>query len=295
MPGLSRKAPVWLPIVVILIAMLSIQSGASLAKSLFPLVGAPGVTALRIALGTLILVVIFKPWRLRFKKEQRLPLLFYGLSLGGMNYLFYLSIQTVPLGIAVALEFTGPLAVALFSSRRPVDFVWVALAVLGLWFLLPLGQNISHVDLTGAALALGAGACWAVYILSGQRAGEEHGPATVAIGSLIAAIVFVPLGMAQATESIWQWSILPIGLAVAVLSTALPYSLEMIALTRLPTRIFGTLMSMEPALAAMSGMVFLGESLTLTQTLALCSIIAASMGSTLTMRPETKIKKVDVN
>ena len=295
MPGLSRKAPVWLPIVVILIAMLSIQSGASLAKSLFPLVGAPGVTALRIALGTLILVVIFKPWRLRFKKEQRLPLLFYGLSLGGMNYLFYLSIQTVPLGIAVALEFTGPLAVALFSSRRPVDFVWVALAVLGLWFLLPLGQNISHVDLTGAALALGAGACWAVYILTGQRAGEEHGPATVAIGSLIAAMVFVPIGMAQATESIWQWSILPIGLAVAILSTALPYSLEMIALTRLPTRIFGTLMSMEPALAAMSGMVFLGESLTLTQTLALCSIIAASMGSTLTMRPETKINKVDVN
>lgn len=295
MPGMSRKAPVWLPIVVILIAMLSIQSGASLAKSLFPLVGAPSVTALRIALGTLILVVIFKPWRLRFKKEQRLPLLFYGLSLGGMNYLFYLSIQTVPLGIAVALEFTGPLAVALFSSRRPVDFVWVVLAVLGLWFLLPLGQNISHVDLTGAALALGAGACWAVYILTGQRAGEEHGPATVALGSLIAAIIFVPIGMAQATESIWQWSILPIGLAVAVLSTALPYSLEMIALTRLPTRIFGTLMSMEPALAALSGMVFLGESLTFTQTLALCSIIAASMGSTLTMRPETKIKKIDVN
>ena len=294
MPGLSRRAPVWLPVIVILIAMLSIQSGASLAKSLFPVVGAPGVTALRIALGTLILVVIFKPWRLRFQKEQRLPLLFYGLSLGAMNYLFYLSIQTVPLGIAVALEFTGPLAVALFSSRRPVDFVWVVLAVLGLWFLLPLGQDVSHVDLTGAALALGAGACWAVYILTGQRAGEEHGPATVALGSLIAAIVFVPLGMAQATESIWQWSILPVGLAVAVLSTALPYSLEMIALTRLPTRIFGTLMSMEPALAAMSGMVFLGETLTFTQTLALCSIIAASMGSTLTLRRESKVEEVDI-
>jgi inner membrane transporter RhtA len=275
--------------------MMSIQSGASLAKSLFPLVGAPGVTALRIALGTLILVVIFKPWRLRFKKEQRLPLLFYGLALGGMNYMFYLSIQTIPLGIAVALEFTGPLAVALFSSRRPVDFIWVILAVLGLWFLLPLGQDVTQIDLTGAALALGAGACWAVYILTGQRAGEEHGPATVALGSLIAAIIFVPIGMAQATESIWQWSILPVGLAVAVLSTALPYSLEMIALTRLPTRIFGTLMSMEPALAAISGMVFLGETLTFTQTLALCSIIAASMGSTLTMRPEPKVHNVDVN
>lgn len=295
MPGLSRTSSVWLPVAVILIAMLSIQSGASLAKSLFPLVGAPGVTALRIVLGTAILVVIFKPWRLRFKKEQRLPLLFYGLSLGAMNYLFYLSIQTIPLGIAVALEFTGPLAVALFSSRRPVDFIWVVLAVLGLWFLLPLGQSVSEIDLTGAALALGAGACWAVYILTGQRAGEEHGPATVALGSLIAAIVFVPIGMAQATESIWQWSVMPIGLAVAILSTALPCSLEMIALTRLPTRIFGTLMSMEPALAAISGMVFLGETLTLTQTLALCSIIAASMGSTLTMRPEPKVEKVDIN
>ena len=295
MPGLSRTSSVWLPVAVILIAMLSIQSGASLAKSLFPLVGAPGVTALRIVLGTAILVVIFKPWRLRFKKEQRLPMLFYGLSLGAMNYLFYLSIQTIPLGIAVALEFTGPLAVALFSSRRPVDFIWVVLAVLGLWFLLPLGQSVAEIDLTGAALALGAGACWAVYILTGQRAGEEHGPATVALGSLIAAIVFVPIGMAQATESIWQWSVMPIGLAVAILSTALPYSLEMIALTRLPTRIFGTLMSMEPALAAISGMVFLGETLTLTQTLALCSIIAASMGSPLTMRPEPTVEKVDIS
>lgn len=295
MPGLPRKSSVWMPVAVILIAMMSIQSGASLAKSLFPLVGAPGVTALRIALGTLILVVIFKPWRLRFKKEQRLPLLFYGLALGGMNYMFYLSIQTIPLGIAVALEFTGPLAVALFSSRRPVDFIWVILAVLGLWFLLPLGQSVSQIDLTGASLALGAGACWAVYILTGQRAGEEHGPATVALGSLIAAVIFVPIGMAQATDSIWQWSILPVGLAVAILSTALPYSLEMIALTRLPTRIFGTLMSMEPALAAISGMIFLGETLTLVQTLALCSIIAASMGSTLTMRPEPKVQKIDLN
>ncbi|EEV4363681.1 hypothetical protein EK666_000231 [Escherichia coli] len=199
MPGSLRKMPVWLPIVILLVAMASIQGGASLAKSLFPLVGAPGVTALRLALGTLILIAFFKPWRLRFAKEQRLPLLFYGVSLGGMNYLFYLSIQTVPLGIAVALEFTGPLAVALFSSRRPVDFVWVVLAVLGLWFLLPLGQDVSHVDLTGCALA------------------------------------------------------------------------------------------------AVSGMIFLGETLTPIQLLALGAIIAASMGSTLTVRKESKIKELDIN
>ncbi|EJD6312268.1 TPA: threonine/homoserine exporter RhtA [Raoultella ornithinolytica] len=295
MPGSSRKIPAWLPILVILIAMVSIQSGASLAKSLFPLVGAPGVTALRLALGTLILVIVFKPWRLRFTAEQRLPLLLYGLALGAMNYLFYLSIQRIPLGIAVALEFTGPLAVALFGSRRPLDFVWVILAVFGLWFLLPLGQDVAQVDLTGALLALGAGACWAVYILTGQRAGEEHGPATVAMGSLIAAVVFVPLGMLQASDTLFQWSLLPLGLAIAVLSTALPYSLEMIALTRMPTRTFGTLMSMEPALAALSGMIFLGETLTSTQTLALGAIILASMGSTLTMRRESKIEKVDIS
>lgn len=284
MPGSSRTTPAWLPILVIIIAMCSIQSGASLAKSLFPLVGAPGVTALRLALGTLILVVIFKPWRLRFEKSKRLPLLLYGLSLGAMNYLFYLSIQRIPLGIAVALEFTGPLAVALFASRRAVDFIWVILAVVGLWFLLPLGQQVAHVDLAGAALALGAGAGWAVYILTGQRVGEEHGAATVSAGSLIAAIVFVPIGVMQTGDALWHWSLLPLGLAIAVLSTALPYSLEMIALTRLPTRTFGTLMSMEPALAAISGMIFLNETLTFTQWLALLAIVTASMGSALTVR-----------
>jgi inner membrane transporter RhtA len=294
MPVLPRKLPVWVPVIILLIAMTSIQGGASLAKSLFPLVGAPGVTALRLALGTLILVIVFKPWRLRFTREQRLPLLFYGLSLGAMNYMFYLAIQTVPLGVAVALEFTGPLAVALFASRRAVDFIWVILAVLGLWYLLPLGQDVTHVDLTGAAFALGAGACWAIYIISGQRAGEDHGPATVALGSLIAAIVFVPLGAFQAGEVLWHWSILPLGVAVAILSTALPYSLEMIALTRLPTRTFGTLMSMEPALAAVSGMIFLGETLALQQVLALMAIVIASMGSTLTLRRETTIKEVEI-
>lgn len=294
MRTLSRKSPVWVPIVVLLVAMISIQCGASLAKSLFPVVGAPGVTALRLALGTLILVAVFKPWRLRFAAGQRLPLLFYGLSLGAMNYLFYLSINTVPLGVAVALEFTGPLAVALFSSRRAVDFVWVVLAVLGLWFLLPLGQSVAHVDLFGAACALGAGACWALYIITGQKAGADHGPATVALGSLIAAVIFVPIGALQAGEALWHWSILPLGLGVALLSTAIPYSLEMTALTRLPTRTFGTLMSMEPGIAALSGIIFLGETLTFTQLMALLSIILASVGSTLTLRRETQIKSVDI-
>lgn len=288
------KNSIWLPVLLLLIAMTSIQGGAALAKSLFPLVGAPGITALRLGLGTLILCIVFKPWRLRFQRSQILPLIIYGLSLGGMNYLFYLSIRTVPLGIAVALEFTGPLALALASSRRPLDFLWVILALLGLVFLLPLGENVSSVDPVGALLALGAGALWAVYIITGKRAGSQHGPATAAMGSLIGALVFVPLGITFANSGGWALSLIPIGLAIAVLSSALPYSLEMVALTRMPARTFGTLMSLEPAMAAISGILFLGEVLSLVQWLALLAIIVASAGSTLTLRP-AKAKIVPVN
>ncbi|EEQ14777.1 Inner membrane transporter rhtA [Yersinia frederiksenii ATCC 33641] len=272
--------------------MISIQSGASLAKSLFPVVGAQGITSLRLGIGTLILFVIFKPWRMRFEAGRRLPLLIYGVTLGGMNFLFYLSLKTVPLGIAVALEFTGPLAVAMLASRRPVDFIWVGLAILGLWFLLPLGNSIGTIDLFGAACALGAGACWALYIVSGQKAGGDHGPGTVAVGSLIAALVFCPIGVAYNGLALFAPAILPVALAVAILSTALPYSLEMVALTRLPTRTFGTLMSLEPALAAISGLVFLNEHLTLIQWLALASIISASIGATLTIKPKPHIDQV---
>lgn len=282
---LKSLTPALLPVVVLLISMLSLQGGASLAKTLFPTVGATGITALRLGFGTVILCLIFKPWRLRFRPEQRMPLIIYGLALGTMNFLFYLSIRTVPLGIAVGLEFVGPLTLALLGSRRPLDFLWVILAVIGLWFLLPFSTGITSVDPIGALFALGAGVCWAVYILSGQRAGAEHGAATVAIGSLIASLIFVPVGLTFAASGIWQWSVVPVAILVALLSTALPYSLEMMALTRLPARIFGTLMSLEPAVAALSGMLYLNESLSGVQCLALLAIILASSGATLTMRP----------
>lgn len=283
-------------VALLLVAMLSLQGGASLAKSLFPEVGATGITALRLGLGTLMLCVIFKPWRLRFTREQRLPLLMYGLALGCMNFLFYLSLRTVPLGVAVALEFTGPLTLALLGTRRLLDFIWVVLAVAGLWFLLPFGESMQAIDPLGAALAVGAGACWALYILAGQRAGAEHGPATVALGSLIASIVFVPTGLAFAEPGIWHWSVIPVALLVALLSSAIPYSLEMVALTRLPARIFGTLMSLEPAVAALSGILFLGETLSLKQSLGLVAIILASAGATLTLKPRNnQLKKVELN
>lgn len=280
----SQKGAVWLPVLVLLIAMTSIQGGAALAKTIFPTVGAPGITALRLGIGTLILCVIFKPWRLRFSRPQILPLVLYGIALGGMNYTFYLAIRTVPLGIAVALEFIGPLALALAGSRRPLDFLWVALALLGLWLLLPLGQSISGVDPKGAMLAVLAGAFWAMYILAGQRAGAEHGPATVAMGSVIASLIFVPLGLVYASAGIWSLSVIPVAVAIAILSSALPYSLEMIALTRMPAKSFGTLMSLEPAMAALSGMLFLGEMLGIIQWFGLLAIILASVGATLTIR-----------
>ncbi len=288
--------PVLLPVAVLLIAMLSLQGGASLAKSLFSTVGAPGITALRLGFGTLMLCIIFKPWRLRFSAAQRKPLVMYGLALGCMNYLFYLSIRTVPLGVAVGLEFLGPLTLALVGARRALDFLWVLLAVTGLWFLLPLGEGIRHIDPLGALLAVGAGACWAVYILMGQRAGAEHGPATVAMGSLIASVIFVPLGLTFAAPGVWDWHVVPLALLIALLSTAIPYSLEMMALTRLPARIFGTLMSLEPAVAAISGILFLGELLGGRQWIGLLAIIAASAGSTLTMKPKrAKINPIDLN
>lgn len=287
----SQRSPVLYPVLVLLISMISIQGGAALAKTLFPIVGAPGITAIRIGLGTLILCAIFKPWRLRFTRQQLLPLCLYGLALGSMNYSFYLSLRTVPLGVAVALEFTGPLALALAGSRRPLDFIWIVLALLGLWLLLPIGRDITSVDPKGALLAVLAGSFWAVYILAGQRAGAMHGPASVAMGSLIAAVVFVPLGLVYAPPGIWAVSLIPVALLIAILSSALPYSLEMVALTRLPAKTFGTMMSLEPAMAALSGMLFLGEILSLVQWIGLTAIILASIGSTLTIRP-TK-QKID--
>lgn len=282
-------------VAMILIAMLSLQGGAALAKSLFPLVGSQGVTALRLGMGSIILLAYFRPWRLKMRGGNLKSLLIYGLALGCMNYTFYLAIRTVPLGIAVALEFTGPLAVAMFSSRLPIDFVWVVLAVIGLWFLLPIGHNVSGIDLTGACFALIAGACWAVYILAGQRAGSSYGPGTAALGSSIGALIFCPIGIMQAHSGLFSLEILPIGLGIALLSSALPYSLEMMALTRLPAKTFGTLMSMEPAMAAFSGILFLDEMLTPTQWLALVAIIAASAGSTLTVQKKDKLRAIKVD
>lgn len=275
------------PIGLLLIAMASIQTGASMAKTLFPLVGAQGTTSLRLIFASVILLLVLRPWRARLNAKSLRMVVFYGIALGGMNFLFYMSLRSVPLGIAVALEFTGPLAVALFSSRKALDFVWIGLAATGLLLLIPSGQESANLDLTGVAYALGAGVCWAGYIVFGQKAGEDNGIQTAALGVLIAAIFIAPIGAVHAGSALLDIALIPTAIGVAILSTALPYSLEMVALTRMPARTFGTLASIEPAFGALSGMLFLHENLTVTQWLAIGAIIAASAGATLTAKPDT--------
>ena len=276
------------PVGLLLIAMASIQSGASLAKSMFPVVGAQGTTTLRLIFASVIMLLLLRPWRAKLTAKSLRTVIVYGIALGGMNLLFYMSLRTVPLGIAVALEFTGPLAVAIYASRRAIDFLWVALAAAGLMLLIPTGATSSGIDPLGAGYALGAGVCWALYILFGQKAGADNGVQTAALGVMIAALFVTPFGIAHAGTALLTFSVIPVAIGVALLPTALPYTLEMVALTRMPTRTFGTLMSIEPAFGALSGLLFLQEFLTLSQWLAILCIILASVGATLTMGSTAK-------
>lgn len=283
MPTRPSNVPSTLvPVALLLVAMVSIQTGAAIAKGIFPVVGPIGAVSLRVLFAALLLAVALRPWRVRRTPAAWRTTLVYGIALGGMNCLFYAALRTVPLGIAVAIEFTGPLAVAMLASRRAVDFLWIALAVLGLLLLLPLRAADTAIDPLGAAFALGAGVCWALYILYGQKAGAEHGLQTTAVGMAVAAIVILPFGIMDAGAALLTPEILPVALGVAILSSALPYSLEMIALPRLPTKTFGTLMSIEPAFGALAGLLLLGERLAAQQWVAIGAIIVASAGTTLT-------------
>ncbi|MCU1752389.1 threonine/homoserine exporter RhtA [Pseudomonas sp. 6D_7.1_Bac1] len=276
------------PVGLLLIAMASIQSGASLAKSMFPIVGAQGTTTLRLIFASAIMLLLLRPWNAKLTAKSLRTVIVYGMALGGMNFLFYMSLRSVPLGIAVALEFTGPLAVAIYASRRAIDFLWIGLAIIGLLLLIPTDAANTSIDLIGAGYALGAGVCWALYILFGQKAGADNGVQTAALGVMIAALFVAPIGIVHAGAALLTPSLIPIAIGVAILSTALPYTLEMVALTRMPTRTFGTLMSIEPAFGALSGLLFLHEYLSLAQWMAIICIILASVGATMTMRSESR-------
>jgi inner membrane transporter RhtA len=289
MSSRSTVAPLVLAIGMLLISMVSYQCGASLAKHLFPQVGAQGATAYRLGLSALILLLWRRPWRRSGTSQDTgrrdwRALWGYGLSMGAMNLVFYMSLRTIPLGIAVALEFTGPLALALFGSRRWLDFVWIALVVAGLALLLPLRGQMHALDPVGVMYALAAGVGWALYIVLGKKAGAAHGADAVTLGTSVGALLAIPFGIAHAGSALLSPALLPYALGVAVLSSALPYSLEMVALTRLPARTFSTLLSLEPAIAALAGVALLGERLSLLQWLAIVTIIVAAAGTALSVR-----------
>lgn len=278
-----------LPSLAVLGSVVSLCLGTSFAKHLFPIVGAQGTTALRVGFSALLLLAIWRPWRFGPSRSNLGQIACFGVALGLMNLLFYMAIKRLPFGVTVAIEFVGPLSVAVWTSRRWLDFVWLGLAVLGLFLLLILplfGVGVGLLDPLGIVLALVAAACWAAYIVLGKRAGQMHGGMVVSLGLLSAALVVVPFGVAEAGAKLLLPEMLIYGVAVAAVSSAVPYSLEMFALKRLSHGAFSTMLATEPAVAAIMGTLVLGEQLTLVQWTAIAIIMAAAMGSALTAQSQ---------
>jgi inner membrane transporter RhtA len=271
-----------LPYLALIGGMVSLSAGTSFAKTLYPMVGPAGTAGLRVGLSAIVLLAVFRPWRSAFTTSDLRALAVYGVVMGLMNLSFYMALNTIPLGVALAIEFMGPLSVALFNSRRLIHFVWVGLAVLGLVLLLPLDGNVSRLDPIGCAYAAGAAVFWAGYIVFGKRVSHLPSGSTVAIGMTFAAMTVVPFGVAGAGMSLLDPKILALGLVVALVSSALPYTLDMVALRHIPKRTFGVAVSGDPAIGALAGLFVLGEHLTSQQWLAIAAIIAASVGAVLT-------------
>ena len=288
-----------LPYLCLVGAMVSLCAGTSFAKSLFPLVGAQGTSAYRVGFSALILLLIWRPWpfaggRFPLARKDLLAVVTYGAVMGAMNLCFYMAIRTIPLGLAIAIEFTGPLSLAMIHARRPIHFAWIALAVAGLGLLLPLGDASLHLDPVGVAYAAAAAVFWALYIVAGQRTGHLHGGRSVALGMTTAALVVAPFGLVTAGAALLSPVALGLGLVVAVVSSAIPYSLEMVALRGISKRSFGVMLSLEPAVGALAGLVLLGEQLVARQWLAIAFVIAASVGTVVT-DPSRKVTEAPLH
>ena len=292
--GLSGSLP---PSSLLIFGMITVQLGAALAKDLFSSLGPAGVVFLRVGFAALTLLALWRPWRLRAngvqgrqragllagaQRSDYLAVLAFGLILAVMNLTFYAALDRIPLGVTVTIEFIGPLSVAVAGSRRALDLLWVALAVGGILLLAPLGVlGTVPLDPLGLLLALGAGACWAVYILLTARVGKAFpGGTGLSLAMTVGAVVLLPVGIAGAGGALLNPRLLLLGAGVGLLSSVIPYSLEMAALRRISTSAFGVLMSLEPAIAALVGWLVLREALEPRAIIALVLVTTAAIGAT---------------
>jgi inner membrane transporter RhtA len=282
-PGLDRVPPIGL----VLTGVTSIQFGAALAATLFDDLGAAGTSVLRLGFAAIVLMALFRP-RVRGRDPHALRLaVVFGLALGAMNLFFYEALGRIPLGVAVTIEFAGPLAVAVAGSRRRLDLVWAACAALGIVLLSGvLGTGTGSLDPLGLAFILAAAACWAAYILIAQRASRLYdGSEGLALAMVVAALVPLVPGIAEAGTALLHPGLIAMGAGVALLSSVVPYSLETEALRRLPAHVFGVLMSLEPAVAALAGFLVLGQGLGAPDFVAIGLVVLASIGVSRTAAP----------
>jgi len=271
------------PVPAVLLAIISVQCGAAIAKTLFPTIGAAGTASIRIGISALILLLAYRPNLKAITREQWKIVVPYGLSLGAMNLIFYFAIERIPIGLAVTLEFIGPLLVAIIGSKRLIDYCWVLLAAAGIVLIAPWSNE--RIDSLGVLFALIAGAFWAAYIVLGGKISKimNDGQA-VSTGMLFAAILVLPFGFYEDGLINLTPKLFGMGVALALLSSAIPFTLEMKALGQLPPRTFSILMSLEPAAASVCAFIFLQENLTFYEILAVVCVVIASAGSTLTAK-----------
>ncbi|MFB7499652.1 EamA family transporter [Streptomyces sp. NPDC056161] len=266
------------PVGLVLAGGISVQFGGALAVTLMPRAGALGVVSLRLFVAAVVLLVVCRPRLRGHSRTDWGTVLVFGLTMATMNGLFYQAVARIPLGPAVTLEVLGPLALSVLASRRAVNAVWAGLALAGVFLL--GGGGFGDLDVAGVGFALGAGACWATYIIFSARTGRRFPQADgLALAIAVAALLILPLGIAESGGKLLNPTTLALGSAVAVLSSVLPYTLELLALRRLPAPTFAILMSLEPALAATAGFLILGQDLSVTEILAIVLVIAASMGA----------------
>ncbi|MEV1062342.1 EamA family transporter [Streptomyces sp. NPDC050263] len=293
------------PVGLVLAGGISVQFGGALAVTLMPRAGALGVVALRLLVAAVVLLVICRPRLRGHSRTDWGTVVVFGVTMAAMNGLFYQAVDRIPLGVAVTLEVLGPLALSVFVSRRALNLVWAGLALAGV-FLLSAGGGgegrggdggggFGALDPTGVAFALGAGAMWAAYIVFSARTGRRFPQADgLALAMAVGALAFLPLGLAESGAKLADPVTLGLGAAVAVLSSVLPYTLELLALRRLPASTFAILMSLEPAVAATAGFLVLDQSLTTTQAAAVALVIGASMGAVRTQVGRGKRAKAAV-